>query len=103
MRERQGTTSSTFKDANQEIEEFLWDPDQTAKVGIKYASIFMLMAEPLIGQHQQLPEDEHQVPIKDVGQFLTLVGLLAILTCDQFARVLVKSIAPRRGNVAAIH
>lgn len=47
LRVEQGITSRTFKNPNQKkIEDILWDLDQVAHVGIKYASIFILMAEP---------------------------------------------------------
>lgn len=37
------------------IEEVVWDLYQAARMGMKYVFILMLMAELLMGHHQQLP------------------------------------------------
>ena len=73
LRVEQGTTSGTFKDANQRRrEDVLWDMDLAARSGMKYASIFMLMAELLMRAHQQVPDDDDQISRKEIGQLLLL-------------------------------
>lgn len=93
-------TSGMFTGAIQrELEEVLWDLNQAARVGMNYASIFMLMAELLMCHHQQLPEEEHQASRKVVSQFLLHIGPLVRLTYDHLITVALKSITSRRENV----
>lgn len=47
LRVEQRITSMIFKNPNQKkLEDILWDLDQVAHVGVKYASFFIIMAEP---------------------------------------------------------
>lgn len=65
-----------FKDQHQrKLRAVLWYLDQAARVCMKYYSIFMLMAKVMMHHHQQLPEDKHQVPRKDIRQLLLLYFL----------------------------
>ncbi|PIK48756.1 reverse transcriptase [Apostichopus japonicus] len=51
--------------------------------------------------HQQLPEDPEQIPDREAAQILWLLGPLARLVYDQFARISIRSVETRRRNVLA--
>ena len=53
----------------------------------------------LVRAHQQLPEDPIQIPRSEIELILFLLGPLARLIFDQFARVALKAVDVRRGNV----
>lgn len=49
--------------------------------------------------HQQLPEDDEQIPDREGVSFMWLLGPLARLIYDQFTRMFIKLIKSRCSNV----
>ena len=81
------------------LEEEWSQVDLAGRVGLKFSSVFLLAAESLLRAHQQLPEDTDLFTRQEVGSLLFLLGPLARLIYDQFARVTIKATQVRRDNV----
>ncbi|XP_071847285.1 uncharacterized protein [Apostichopus japonicus] len=102
LRAEQALSSGYFREPlRKKAEQSAYDLDQASRVGMKFASTFMLAAELLMRHHQQLPEDKDQIPDREASQILWLLGPLARLIYDQFARMSVKLVESRRDNVLA--
>ena len=96
----QGISSGLFNDpVRRTFEEELSSIDAAARSGLKFSSVFLLIAELLMHYHQQLPEDPNQVSRKEASQLLLLIGPLARLVFDQFSRIAIKSVISRRSNL----
>lgn len=73
------------------------DTDRTSRAGLRYVSMFLLVAEIL--SKSFLHVGSAGIFRKDTGAVVTLLGPLSRLVFDQFARVAVKSLTERRGIV----
>lgn len=100
VRAEQGLASGTFRTQERRTREEDWfRVDTAARAGLKFSSVFLLAAESLLRAHQQLPEDPNPISRSEVGSLLFLLGPLARLIYDQFARVTLKTVQVRRDNV----
>ncbi|KAJ8026083.1 Polycomb group RING finger protein 3 [Holothuria leucospilota] len=81
------------------MEEDWFQADLAARAGLKFSSVFLLAAEALRRAHLQVPGDDIQFSRAEVGQLVFLLGPLARLVYDQFARVALKAVKVRRANV----
>ena len=100
VRAEQGLASGMFGEPlRRKLEEEWSQVDLAGRVGLKFTSVFLLAAESLLRAHQQLPEDTDLFTRQEVGSLLFLLGPLARLIYDQFARVTIKATQVRRDNV----
>ena len=100
VRVAEGLASGMFREPlRKKIEDDWYQADLAARTGLKFSSVFLLIAEALRKAHLQLPGDEVQFSLADVGQLVYLLGPLARLIFDQFARIALKSVRVRRGNI----
>ena len=100
VRVAEGLASGSFREPlRKRTEEDWYQADLAARAGLKFSSVFLLVAEALRRAHLQVPSDEVQFSRTDVGQLVFLLGPLARLVYDQFARVALKAVKVRRGNV----
>ena len=100
VRVAEGLASGSFREPlRRRMEEDWFQADLAARAGLKFSSVFLLVAEALRRAHLQLPGDDVQFSRADVGQLVFLLGPLARLVYDQFARVALKAVKVRRANV----
>ena len=100
VRAEQGLASGMFKDSlRKKAEQDWYQADLAARAGLKFSSVFLMAAEVLRRAHLQVPADPIQYSRTDVGNLVYLLGPLSRLVFDQFARVALKSVRVRRGNI----
>ena len=100
MRAEQKLASGLFRDPlRRRTEEDWYQADLAARAGLKFSSVFLLVAEALKRAHLQCPGDQVQFSREDVGQLIFLLGPLSRLVFDQFTRVALKAVQVRRSNI----
>lgn len=100
VRVAEGLASGMFREPlRKRIEDDWYQADLAARTGLKFSSVFLLVAEALRRAHLQMPGDDVQFSHADVGQLVYLLGPLSRLVYDQFARVALKAVRVRRGNI----
>ena len=100
VRVAEGLASGSFREPlRRRMEEDWFQADLAARAGLKFSSVFLLAAEALRRAHLQLPGDEVQFSRAEIGHLVFLLGPLARLVYDQFARVALKAVKVRRANV----
>ena len=98
MRLEQGLTSgvAAFKDPiRKQAEEGWFMADSAARAVLKFCSVFLLTAE----STPTVTGGPVQFPRAEAGSLLYMIGPLARLVYDQFARISLKSGEVWRGNV----
>ena len=100
VRAEQKLASGMFREPlRRRTEEDWYQADLAARAGLKFSSVFLLVAEALRRAHLQCPGDRVQFSREDVGQLVYLLGPLSRLVFDQFSRVALKAVQVRRGNI----
>lgn len=100
VRAEQKLASGMFREPlRRRTEENWYQADLAARAGLKFSSVFLLVAEALRRAHLQCPGDEVQFSREDVGQLIYLLGPLSRLVFDQFSRVALKAVQVRRANI----
>ena len=100
VRAEQKLASGLFRDPlRRRTEEDWYQADLAARAGLKFSSVFLLVAEALKRAHLQCPGDQVQFSREDVGQLIFLLGPLSRLVFDQFTRVALKAVQVRRSNI----
>lgn len=100
VRAEQKLASGMFRDPlRRRTEEDWYQADLAARAGLKFSSVFLLVAEALRRAHLQCPGDQVQFSREDMGQLIYLLGPLSRLVFDQFTRVALKAVQVRRSNI----